>query len=501
MSDLDTTLGPEDKENASTEKPIPTPTEVPTPTPPAPIPSEITTPGTPVKAEKPKDITPGSTKPPSSSPTEPGDTDTPSTAGIDPLALEAASAFGRLDADGTVWVKEAAGERKVGQYPDELPEVPLELYVRRFLDLQAQVDLAETRLQNLNVKDIDATIDSLKKALEEPMAVGDLDALRTRFDALKEAGIQRKEELRKQREEDKKQALAQRTKIVAMAEKIASQDPARTQWKQSGQRLRDLLEEWKNAQRRGPRLERSTEDSLWKRFSSARTTFDRHRKQFFSQLDAQQASVKATKEDLIARAVALQSSTDWGATAGKYRDLMEEWKKAGRASRRDDDALWARFREAQQVFFDARSLASQRVDAEFADNLVAKEALLSKAEALLPITDLAKAKAALREIQEEWDASGKVPRADINRVEKRMRAVEQAVRDAEDSQWNRSNPETKARAEGLVGQLESIINELEVQIESAKKRGDAAKVKEYEENLAARRAWLNQAQQAADEES
>ena len=64
--------------------------------------------------------------------------------------------------------------------------------------------------------------------------------------------------------------------------------------------------------------------------------------------------MRAAKEALIKRAEEMQNSTDWAGTSAKYRDLLAEWKKAGRASRKEDDALWARFRAAQQVFYDAR---------------------------------------------------------------------------------------------------------------------------------------------------
>lgn len=415
------------------------------------------------------------------------------------LAAKEAATFGRIDADGVVWVKEAAGERKVGQYPDQVPENPLELYVRRFLDLQAQLDLAQARLAHLGARDIDSTLEALKKALQDPPAVGDLDGLRVRLGQLLELGAARKEELKKEREAAKEQALLDRTKLVETAEKVAAQDPAHTQWKQSGQKLRDLLEEWKGLQRKGPRLDRPIEDALWKRFSSARTTFDKQRKQFFSQLDAKQAEAKRIKESLIAKAESLSSSTDWGATSAAFRDLMNEWKAAGRASRKDDDSLWARFRAAQQIFFDARQQANEVTDAEYADNLKVKEELLAKAEAILPVTDIDQAKAALRPILDAWDQAGRVSRNDMQRIEKRLRAVEQAIRDAEDAEWKRSNPETKARAEGLMGQLQASIAEIEAKLEKAKAAGETKKVAEYEENLAARKAWLEQAEAAAGE--
>ena len=193
----------------------------------------------------------------------------------------------------------------------------------------------------------------------------------------------------------------------------------------------------------------------------------------------------------------MSSSTDWAGTSAKYRALMEEWKRAGRASRKEDDALWARFRAAQQVFFDARRAKDEAADAEFAENLKIKEALLAKAEALLPVKNVKAAKRALRPIQDAWEEAGRVPRNAVRRLEGRMRAVEDAIREAENAEWRRTDPETKARAEGLAGQLEDSIAELESDLAAARSAGDAKKIAEAEAALTARRAWLEQVRRSA----
>lgn len=416
---------------------------------------------------------------------------------VEKIAMDEAAQYGRIDAEGRVFVKDGDTEREVGQYADGIPEQPFALYVRRFLDLQAQVDLAQARLATLKAHDIDATLKSLDKAMESPMVVGNLAGLRSRVEKLRELGAARKEQLAEEREVAKAQALETRNKIVQAAEKIAAQDPERTQWKQSGERLRELLESWKDSQRKGPRIDRATEDALWKRFSAARTSFDRHRKSFFSQLDAKRAEVRSKKEALIKRAEELANSTDWARTSAAYRDLMTEWKAAGRASRKDDDALWERFRAAQQVFFDARSADNAKTNTEEQANLEVKEKLLEQAKALMPVKDLETTKAKFRDLLDKWDEAGRVPRGDMQRLENGLRSVEQAIAKAENEAWVKSNPETKARAEGLVGQLEEKIAKLETEIAAAKQ--DGKDTKKLEEDLQARKGWLDQARKAAAE--
>lgn len=402
--------------------------------------------------------------------------------------------FGRVDADGNVWVKDNDQERMIGGYPDGLPADPLALYVRRYLDLEATVNLFETRLPGLSARDIDSTLTLLREQLVEPSVVGDIQRLRDRVDALATAAEARKEEIVAERAEAKKEALAKRNQIVEDAERIAGQDVERTQWKNSGQQLRVLLDDWKEQQRKGPRLDKPTEDALWKRFSTARTLFDRNRRQYFAALDESQNEAKKVKEKLISQAEALQDSEEWGPTSSAYRDLMDQWRRAGRAPRKIDDALWARFRAAQQVFFDRRRAHDLENDAKFAADLEIKVALVEEAEALLPVKDIAATKEKLREIQDRWEESGRLQSRDGSRVEQRLRSVEKALRDAEEKEWQRSNPETQARAAGMFAQLQDSITALENQLADAKSAGDEKLASEIAEALATKQAWLDQVQ-------
>lgn len=418
---------------------------------------------------------------------------------LDPALVTAAAQFGRVDGDGTVYVTEGDAERVVGQFPDAPAEEAMLLYIRRYLDLEAQVSLFETRLPQLTGRDIDTTVATLTEALAEPAAVGDLAGLRARLAELTDRATERKQQLAAERAEAREKALAERTAIIERAESIAALDPSRVQWKVQGEELRTLLDGWKAAQRGGVRLDRKDEDALWKRFSKARSTFDRNRRSYFADLDSQHKEAKAAKEALIARAEELQTSTDWGPTTQAYRALMDEWKRSGRAARKEDDALWARFRAAQDVFFEARNAQNAQTDATYAANLEVKNAIIAEAEKLLPVTDVKSARAALRALQDRWDAAGKVPREAMQRTEARMRAVEKAVRDAEESEWRSSNPQKRVRAEGFAAQLEASIERLEDDLAKAQRTGNESKIRNATEALEAQRAFLAQALRAADD--
>ena len=303
--------------------------------------------------------------------------------------LDEAAKFARVTEDGHVFVIIDGAESPVGQYPDATQEEALGYFVRKYDDALSQLMLLEQRVAaKAPANELSKAVQALSATVAERHMVGDIPALETRLETVRVAIEALNTEQRKANDQARAEQLAARESIVEQAEALAGKRPEQIQWKTASAAMNELFEAWKGSQRSAVRLPRATEDALWKRFRSARTTFDRHRRAYFSQLDSTNAAAKSVKEELIARAEALQESTDWAATAAEYRKLMDEWKKSRRASRKDDDQLWSRFRAAQDVFFQARAAANAKIDEEYSQNLVVKEALLEEARALLPIKDL-----------------------------------------------------------------------------------------------------------------
>lgn len=399
--------------------------------------------------------------------------------------------WGRVDEDGTVYVRTSDGERSVGQYPAGTPAEALKFFTDRFDALAFEVELLEKRIAGgaLGPEDAAGSIAKVRESVTTANAVGDLEGLLARVDALTGAVESQREAKRAEKAERAAGARVEKERIATAAEKLAEGND----WRNGANRLRELLDEWKAL----PRLDRASDDALWRRFSSARTTYTRRRKAHFSQLNEQRDGARVVKERLAAEAEALATSTDWGPTAGRYRDLMRDWKAAGPAPRDVDEALWRRFRGAQDQFFGARDAANSALDAEFAANAEVKEQILVEAEALLPVEDLDAAKRAFRDLADRWDAAGKVPRDRIKDLEGRMRKVEQAIRGVEDEQWKRSDPEKSARANDVIVKLESAIAEVEAELETARAAGDRRKIEDLESNLASRRMFLDAARRAS----
>jgi Domain of Unknown Function (DUF349) len=397
--------------------------------------------------------------------------------------------WGRVAEDGTVYVRTSEGERVVGIWQAGSPDEALAFFTRRYDSLATEVSLLERRITatDLAPGQVKATITRLHAAIDEAKAVGDLEGLKRRLASLTEQAEQRQQEHKAARDRARVEAIAVKERIVAEAEKLAAEA---THWKSGGERLKELLDEWKAA----PHGDRQAEAALWKRMSAARSAFAKRRKSYFTALEQEREGVRERKQELVSRAEELSTSTDWATTASAYRELMASWKEAGRADRAAEDELWKRFRAAQTTFFDARSAAMSAKDSQLRERATAKGELLAEAENLLPVTDSRAARAALRSIHQRWDKIGSVAREAQERLEGGLKKVDDAVRKAEDIQWRRTNPEALSRARDTVDQIRRTIANLEGQLEHANREDDQAARDRATSALATRRAWLAEAE-------
>jgi hypothetical protein len=388
--------------------------------------------------------------------------------------------WGRIDDDGTVYVRTAEGERAIGSWQAGDKEAGLAFYARRYEDLATEVDLLERRLESGagDPAGTRANALSLKEQLPNAAAIGDLDALNSRLDALVAVCDEKAAAAAEARAQARAEAVAAKEALVAEAEQIAESS---TSWKASGDRLRAIVEEWR--QIRG--VDRKTDEALWKRFAAARDAFGKRRSQHFAALDAERGEVRAVKERLIKRAEELSSSSDWKETTAAMRELMTEWKAAGRAGREAEDELWTRFRAAQDAFFTRRSAVFAERDAAQLDNQRKKEEIIERVEKL-DVSQPHAAQAALRELQVQYDEVGRVPREAMRRLDDRMRAAEQRVRDAVDAQWRQD----RAASNPFLLELRERLAEAEAKLERAQASGDTERIARAEAEVERRRALL-----------
>lgn len=396
-----------------------------------------------------------------------------------------ADAFGRVDDDGTVHVREGDTWRVVGSFPDGTPEEALAYFTRKFEDLEATVSLAEQRLKaGAAARDIIKQLDRLDNDLTEPSAVGDIGSLRNRVLTLREAlpGLEAKQDEASQAAVA--EALAHREKIVADMEALAAQDASKIRWKQATTTMAELFEAWQAHQQTGPRVPKKSADELWTRFRNARNALEKSRRAYFQDLDKASKEAKTVKKNLIAAAEALVEKGAAGIPA--YRTLLAQWKEAPRASKAVEDGLWAQFKKAGDALYGAKAEEEKRDDETNSVNAESKRALLAEFADILGMSDRDQATARLRTFHSRFAAIGPVPKKDLRAIDDQVKKLDAHVKSLEQEFWAKNDPEKKARSESMTGQLTAAIADLENRLDAA---SGPAKT-ELEAELATKKAWL-----------
>ncbi|MEY4899022.1 MAG: hypothetical protein RL294_833 [Actinomycetota bacterium] len=386
--------------------------------------------------------------------------------------------FGRVDVDGTVWVKDGDW-RSVGQVVDVSADEALAFYVTRFSELASQVTLLEQRSKaGASARDLLAAIEKLVVALTDAHAVGDLNALRLRVGVVAESIAGLKEKQDAENKEASAQSLERRAAIVERVEAIAAQIDGAIHWRNAQKEIGELFESWKEEQKLPHRVPKKVADELWNRFKTARQTFDRAQRAFFQTKQSADKEAKSVKTALCEKAEALAPKGADG--IGEYRRLLEDWKKAPRAARTLDNQLWDRFKAAGDALYSAGS-------AEWSANGKAKEALLSEYQHLLTEKAPDVAKRGFRELQTKWDLIGNVAKADERKINDGIRAIERYVRTLETEQLERTNPAKVALRSGFAAQVEAAIAELEAQ---AAGLDDSDAMARIQSEIASKKEWL-----------
>ncbi|MFM1819207.1 MAG: hypothetical protein RIS61_805 [Actinomycetota bacterium] len=400
---------------------------------------------------------------------------------------ETSNEYGRADEQGNVFLKTSQGEVKVGQYAAGDPAEGLAFFTKRFIDLKTEAELALKRLTDGkgSFDAINALVEKLKTTIANPNALGPIHELEEIAGKLGVALEEQKVVAAARKAQLKEAALKRREEIAELAQSLANSNA----WKSTSEQFKNMLDEWKKLSS----YDRAKEQELWKKFSAARSSFDKARRAHFANLDKVRGEANEAKNAIIKKATSLSESQEWAATTTAFKKLMDDWKKLPRAAKNEEEKLWKKFKEAQDKFFDARNAANSERDESLKGNLVVKEELAKLAEAILPVKNVETAKAALREIQEKWEKAGHVPRADRDKIERRLKKVEDEIRKHVEEIWRKSKPEVIERANSLVSSFENSLAKLEKQISDALAKGDDRKATDLKKQQAQTQALLDAA--------
>jgi DNA repair exonuclease SbcCD ATPase subunit len=214
-------------------------------------------------------------------------------------------------------------------------------------------------------------------------------------------------------EEKKETNLNSKLELIEKAKAlVAAAAEGNVKWNDTTDQLIALQNEWKSV---GRTTEKDNE-KIWAEFRAVCDSFFDKKKEYFATLNEKFAANRKLKSELISKADALKTSTDWQKTSQDLIRLQETWKKHPSNGDKEEPKLFHRFRQACNAFFEAKKNFYDNLDASFESNLVAKEAILARFNDFKLGSDNNANREQLKAFSAEWNAAGMVPMKDKKRL-------------------------------------------------------------------------------------
>lgn len=213
--------------------------------------------------------------------------------------------------------------------------------------------------------------------------------------------------------------LAKKTELCQQVEALEF-DGLKTyaQWEEMTKQVLAIQAEWKTV----GFTPRKVNAEIFERFRMACDRFFQAKTAYFKANREKLNANLTAKNALIEKAEALKDSTDWGATTNKFVELQKEWKAIGPVAHKVSDAIWKRFNDACNYFFEQKNAANAGHRKEEEANLELKKGVIAELEKLVENAsdDLLKS---VRELQARWNEIGHVPYSKKEKMYRRYREL------------------------------------------------------------------------------
>jgi hypothetical protein len=243
------------------------------------------------------------------------------------------------------------------------------------------------------------------------------------------------------RDYDFRKNLELKTLLCEEAEKLNAEEDIVLAFK----RLQNLHDEWRQT---GP-VAKEIREEIWSRFKEASTAVNKKYQAFFEERKARELENEKAKTEICERVEALDFSdlktyAAWDDMTKIILAAQDEWKKLGFASRKANNALFARFRAVCDKFFTLKGEHYREMKDELNSNLAKKVALCERAEALKESTDWKRTAEELVKLQKEWKAIGTVPKKHSDNIWHRFQAACDAFFESRKANLNESRAAEQA---------------------------------------------------------
>ncbi len=384
------------------------------------------------------------------------------------------------------------GDEVVEKVVDSVEEAFKEL-LGRYKEMKASANamLAEEKEKNLKLKeeiltkleeltnstdDLSTTIPAFRKLQQEWKSIGQIPQsavteIWKTYNKYQEKFYDLIKINNELREYDFKKNLELKTALCATAEKLEDEPNAVLAFNT----LQKLHEEWREI---GP-VAKEERETIWNRFKEASTKINKKHQAYFENLKEQEEENLKLKTALCEKVEAidlekLKTRKQWQDKIEEILAIQEEWKKIGFATKKANNKIFKRFREACDKFFKAKNTFYKGIKEEMAENLAKRKVLLEKAEALKAAENWKEASETVKELQKEWRKIGATVKKHSDEVWEKFSAVCDYIFD----QKNQISSEARAAEEDNLKQKKSLVEKVNEFVPTGDKNSDVAALKE-----------------------
>ncbi len=336
-----------------------------------------------------------------------------------------------------------------------------------------------------NIKEAERLIKFYRNEWDEigPVPNGKWEALKQDYKAVLDETYSKIKTHYNSLEEQKEKNLKAKLEIIERTKALTDglEDNKAAKWNDVTEKLIGLQNEWKTI----GRTSEKDNEKIWTEFRALCDAFFERKKEFFAGLNEKFAANRKIKSELIAKAEALQHSTDWQKTGLDLIRLQDNWKKHPSNGDKEEPKLFARFRKACNTFFDARKQHYHDVDATYEQNLFVKEEILARFQEFKPGEDAHANRDYLKTISAEWTAAGMVPMKDKKRMNDAFyNRLDELYDQMHLDKQEKAMMQFRAKIERLAGS-ENGFDLLRKESDHLKKLSDeiTARIRTYDNNL------------------
>lgn len=314
-------------------------------------------------------------------------------------------------------------KRLVASVKEVRAKVAAEAEATRQANLQRKLDIIEEIKQMVaQPEDIDKKYDRFKALQTEWKEIGNIPAEQVtetwkNFHHNVEQFYDLLRINHEMRAYDFKKNLEIKTRLCESAEKLAEDEDVVAAF----HALQKLHQEFRET---GP-VAKEQREEIWNRFKAASTTVNKRHQDFFLGRKQEEEENLAKKTNLCEQVEALNfeslsTMAEWDAMSQLVIGMQNEWKTVGFTPRKQNQAIFERFRTACDRFFTAKAHYFRSLRETLADNLAQKTALCQRAEELKDSTDWSNTTNAFVALQAEWKKIGPVAHKVSDAVWKRF---------------------------------------------------------------------------------